>query len=172
MDVKSWTEEPRAGGWRELALRHVDKQASVHARMVMKMVLIEVKTVIGSSQGRCASTWCSDGQGRAGHASTSWRGVARLQVGLAVYLGLTTAGGRFARFGPQNSGGGSQGGMWHHLRACIEAKRLREGLVAADAWNSFLTIFPLWLSGSRQIPRGSHLRMCNSPINKGSSCPK
>jgi hypothetical protein len=93
-------------------------------------------------------------------------------VGLAVYLGLTTAGGRFAKFAPQNSRGGSQGGTWHHLRACVEAKRLREGLVAADVWNLFLTIFPSWLSGSRQIPRGSHLRMCNSPINKNSSCPK
>jgi hypothetical protein len=148
------------------------KQASVHARMVMKMVLIEVKTAIGPSQAGRTSTCWSDGQGRAGHTSTSWRGIARLQVGLAVYLGLTTAGCRFAWFAPQNSGGGSQGGTWHHMRVCVEAKQLREGLVAANAWNPFLTIFPSWLSGSRQIPRGSRLRMCNSPINKDSSCPK
>jgi hypothetical protein len=40
---------------RRLALGDVDK--SVHARMEMEMVLIEVKTVIGPSQGGRASTW-------------------------------------------------------------------------------------------------------------------
>ena len=49
--------EGRRMDYGQLALRHVDKQASVHARMVMKMVLIEVKTAIGPSQGGRASTW-------------------------------------------------------------------------------------------------------------------
>ena len=38
-----------------LALGHVDK--NVHERMVMDMVLIEVKIVIRPSQGRGTSAW-------------------------------------------------------------------------------------------------------------------
>jgi hypothetical protein len=41
-------------------------------------------------------------------------------------LGLKTIGDGFDQFGPQNRSGGSAD-TWWHLKACVEAKRCREG---------------------------------------------
>jgi hypothetical protein len=62
-------------------------KATIHARMVMKTMLNEVKTTIGPSKGSRTSTWWSADQGRVGHTSISWR----LRRGYATMKGLAVS---------------------------------------------------------------------------------
>jgi len=115
-----------------------------------------------SRQG-VVSPWCTIGP-------RTWR--TRIDIWGVMYwlrdlgelggFGLKTTGKVVSRFGPKNWGG-SQGGMWHHRRACVEVKRLYEGPVVVRC-------FEPPMAGSFMYKcRGNH-RMCNSLVNKRSGC--
>jgi hypothetical protein len=68
---ESLDQGPEDGLW--IASTWTHWQENVHARMVVKTVLSEVKTMIGPNQGRRVTTWWSDDRWQVGHGSTSWR---------------------------------------------------------------------------------------------------
>jgi len=140
--------------------------------MVMKTLLTEVKTTIEQRQGERTSTWWLDSRGRAGHASTSWRRHSSYATP-SVFggLGLKIAGDRFVVFRPKNLREDVRSARGVIRGLASRQSGFMKGPWPSDAWNPFWTILPLWLSGSRQIPRGS-LGMCNNPINKESGCPR
>jgi hypothetical protein len=135
---------PKDGLW--IASTWTRWQANVHARMVVKTVLSEVKTMIGPNQGRRVTTWWSDGRGQVGHGLTSWRRHSDYATpsGLAVWASKPWV---VCQVWSSKPGEGSRGGMWRHWSLASRWSIFMKGswpsrwqVVWSNTWWGFLAL--------------------------------